>query len=323
MVTNLTILAKGFTIPPTLSVEEQQRFKYYFYEAERLFQNEEYQMAYNLLQFCYVLNPNDAMVNLYLGTFFEGFKQADKALPYFRRAYEMNPEDLWSQYTIALFNTSSKEGRKECIHILEGMTKNSKKSSKKSSDMASVWENLRQAYTATKNYKKALHAQDELDKIEGYNGMSALNRYRIHVMMQKPKEAIKDINTYLEEDPTNLQFLIFRMQLYEFTKVPASILYPAYEEILALDPYNALVLNNYAYHLATHGGDLRRAEQMSQRAIRIESDNPTFLDTYGWILFQQGQKSLAEFYIRRAISLIKSDELPQEIQQHLDEIMKQ
>ena len=124
------VMAKGFTITPTLSVEEQQRFKYYFYEAERLFQNGEYPLAYNMLQFCYALNPNDAMVNLYLGTFLEGFKQADKALPYFRRAYELNPEDLWSQYTIALFNTGTKEGRKECISILEGMTKKKGKSSK-------------------------------------------------------------------------------------------------------------------------------------------------------------------------------------------------
>lgn len=299
-------------------MEEEQRFKYYFYEAERLFGNEEYQQAYNLLQFCYALNPNDAMVNLYIGTFLEGFKQADKALPYFRRAYEMNPDDLWSQYTIALFNTGTKEGRKECISILEGMTKKKPRPT----NMASVWENLRQAYTAAEEYKKALRAQDELDKLEGYNGMSALNRYRIHVLMQRPKDAITDINTYLEEDPTNLQFLMFRVQLYEYTRVPASTLYQAYEQVLALDPYNALILNNYAYHLATHDGDLRLAEQMSQRAINMSSDNPTFLDTYAWILYLQGQKTLAEFYIRRAISLIKNEEVPEEIKQHLEEILK-
>ena len=116
---------------------------------------------------------------------------------------------------------------------------------------------------------------------------------------------------------------MFRMQLYEYIKVPTTTLYSAYEEILELDPYNSLVLNNYAYHLATHGGDLRLAEQMSQRAIRMESENPTFLDTYGWILYLQGQKSLAEFYIRRAISLIKNDEVPEEIKQHLEIITRQ
>lgn len=318
---SLASWAKGFTITPTLTVEEQQRFKYYFYEAERLFQNEEYPLAYNLLQFCYMLNPNDAMVNLYLGTFLEGYRQSDKALPYFRRAYQMNPDDLWSQYTIALFNSETEDNRKECIRILEAMTKKQSPASGSPTDMASVWDNLRQAYTATHEYKKALHAQDELDKIEGYNGMSAINRYRIHVLMQKPKDAIADINRYLEEDPTNLQFHLFRIQLYEYIHVSIGTLYPAYEQILELDPYNALVLNNYAYHLATHGGDLRRAEQMSQRAIQIESENPTYLDTYAWVLYLQGQKSLAEFYIRRAISLIPADKVPEEIQVHLEEII--
>ena len=74
-----------------------------------------------------------------------------------------------------------------------------------------------------------------------------------------------------------------------------------YERALALDPENVYVLNNYAYTLATNGGDLKKAEKMSQKTIEKEPNNPTFLDTYAWILHLQGQDSLARFYMKRVM----------------------
>ncbi len=76
-----------------------------------------------------------------------------------------------------------------------------------------------------------------------------------------------------------------------------------YEEVLRIDPENIYTLNNYAYLLATNGGDLRKAEKMSQITIQKEPDNPIYLDTYAWILHLQGgsAESLAKFYIQRAM----------------------
>ena len=91
--------------------------------------------------------------------------------------------------------------------------------------------------------------------------------------------------------------------------------YAAYEQALAIDPNNVYVLNNYAYMLATHDGDLRRAEQMSRKTIEAEPDNATYLDTYAWILHLQNQDFLAQYYIQKAIDNMKTDEA-EEIKQH-------
>lgn len=77
--------------------------------------------------------------------------------------------------------------------------------------------------------------------------------------------------------------------------------YEAYEQALLIHPEATMVLNNYAYTLAINGGDLKKAERMSQITIRKDGNNPTFLDTYAWILHLQGQDSLALFYMRKAI----------------------
>lgn len=77
--------------------------------------------------------------------------------------------------------------------------------------------------------------------------------------------------------------------------------FAAYDEVLQLSPDHLPTLNNYAWSLAISGGDLKRAEKMSQRTIQKESNNPTYLDTYAWILHLQGQDTLALFYIKKAL----------------------
>ena len=105
----------------------------------------------------------------------------------------------------------------------------------------------------------------------------------------------------------------------EQTKAKKKDLYAMYERILALDPANLMVLNNYAYLLATNGDDLKKAERMSERTIRENPNNPVFLDTYGWILHLQGQDELAKFYLNKAL-WNATDETKTEIIQHINAI---
>ena len=78
--------------------------------------------------------------------------------------------------------------------------------------------------------------------------------------------------------------------------------YKYYEKALKYDSNNALVLNNYAYFLALDSTNLERAEMMAARAIVLQPHNPSYLDTYAWILFLKGNTSEAIHYIKQAIS---------------------
>ena len=91
-----------------------------------------------------------------------------------------------------------------------------------------------------------------------------------------------------------------------------------YEKALTLDPENSYVLNNYAYTLATNGGDLKKAEKMSQKTIEKEPGNATYLDTYAWILHLQGQESLARFYMLRAMEKAGDMSEDPELKQHFN-----
>ena len=83
--------------------------------------------------------------------------------------------------------------------------------------------------------------------------------------------------------------------------------FEAYDSCLHWRPENLAALNNYAYYLSSSKNDLKKAEQMSYKTIKKEPANPTFLDTYAWILFLQERYEEANIYIDQAI---KNDTTP-------------
>ncbi len=300
--------------PQQLSIEREQQFTYYFYAAKQSLDREQYPEALMQLLFCEQLNPQDATTKDYLGVIYNALKQPEKAFEYFRQAYLLDPRDHWFHYALSLYKNDDKQSRKELLAVMEQATRLNPKD-------ASVWDYMRQAALVNGKYEQAIQAQDRIDQLQGYNGMSAINRYRIYVIQGKLKKAIQAIDDYLALYPDDLQFLFFRAELLTATNAPTAQLLENYEHILRIDPANLMILNNYAYLLATTGGNLRKAEQMSQQTIREQPENATFLDTYAWILHLQGQDSLAAFYIRKAMQNAAPDERT-EIEAHYHVIIK-
>ena len=87
---------------------------------------------------------------------------------------------------------------------------------------------------------------------------------------------------------------------YQIKNMPEA--YKAYEEALKYNEKNVVVLNNYAYFLSLEKKDLEKAERMSALAVKLEPDNATYLDTYAWVFFAQGNYTLAKIYIESALA---------------------
>lgn len=74
-----------------------------------------------------------------------------------------------------------------------------------------------------------------------------------------------------------------------------------YEQSLALIPDNPLVLNNYSYYLSLRSKDLAKAEKMAKKAIELNPSEPTYQDTYGWVLYKLNKFVEAREWIKKAI----------------------
>lgn len=128
-----------------------------------------------------------------------------------------------------------------------------------------------------------------------YNSPNPLYYYYLGIgyyQLDKKKEALDAVQRGLNKinDKANLA-LVTNMyaisgDLYHQLG-DNNLAYEAYDSCLLYRPDDALVLNNYAYYLSLEKRDLKRAEEMSLRSLEQEANNPTYLDTYAWILFQQ------------------------------------
>ena len=296
-----------------LTTEQEQQFTYYWYAARQALEENNYPKALVLFEFCDAIKPNDGKTLEFLGILYHAMRQEDRAMDAFKRAFEADPRDCWYRYSSALLEEKTEEATIEAMHVRERALKENPKDDE-------LMMRLQRVYISLGEWKKALKMQDQIDGVKGFDASGAVTRYRLHLTMKQPKKALATINKYLELDPTDLQFLVFRVEVLEQMKTKPAELYAAYDKILAIYPGHIGILNNYAYHLATHKGDLQRAERMSEQTIREEPNNAIYLDTYGWILHLKGQDELAKFYLNRALINAQNEETTKEVQKHLNAI---
>jgi len=79
-----------------------------------------------------------------------------------------------------------------------------------------------------------------------------------------------------------------------------------YNSLLARDLFTSLACNNLAYLMAEHQPtpeNLARAQKLSSQTLEDHPEEPSFLDTMGWILGKQGNYAQAKPYLEKALEL--------------------
>lgn len=79
--------------------------------------------------------------------------------------------------------------------------------------------------------------------------------------------------------------------------------YGAYDKALMNKPDNDHVLNNYSYFLSLDKRDLDKALEMSSKLVEQYPNNPTYLDTHGWVLYVNGKFKESKKFLEKAVSL--------------------
>ena len=189
-----------------------------------------------------------------------------------------------------------------------------------------TWLNIIQIYFFEQNYPALLHTANRALEVTGDELLFHLYKGLTLELMEEYEQALE---TYLvatslfkSTDKAALKSDIFThlgdvcMKLSKTEEA-----FKAYEEAIQMNAGNLIALNNYAYSLSTEKGDLQKAERMSAKTVEREPRNSTYLDTYAWIFYQQGNYSLAKFYIERAIDNLKDTQDQGIILDHYGDIL--
>lgn len=103
-----------------------------------------------------------------------------------------------------------------------------------------------------------------------------------------------------DNSPIKAQFFAYLGEVY-YKQDSVEQAFAMFDSALLINPGDIMTLNNYSYYLSLRNEHLDKAEKMISTALSADPNNSTFLDTYAWILFKNGNYSLAKFYIRSAI----------------------
>ena len=168
-----------------------------------------------------------------------------------------------------------------------------------------VWENLLYIEVQMEQFDNVIKHSDEAlemfpnqNRIYYFNGFANLQkrRYQEAVVALEQAKRLSSSNPKMVGELNSLLG-----EAYNATKAYDKS-DKAYEDALAVDPANEDVLNNYSYYLALRKTNLEKAEKMSSLLIKNNPDNPTYLDTYAWVLYSRQKYKEARKVIERAIS---------------------
>ena len=76
-----------------------------------------------------------------------------------------------------------------------------------------------------------------------------------------------------------------------------------YEKALELDKDNATALNSLGYVLADTGLDKLKGLRLCRKAVEKNPDNPAYLDSLGWAYYKNGKLKEAGSWLRRAMDI--------------------
>jgi predicted Zn-dependent protease len=89
--------------------------------------------------------------------------------------------------------------------------------------------------------------------------------------------------------------------------------------LMSEDPLHTDAMNSLSYMLAEKGMRLPEAVDLAQRALKLEPDNPAFLDTLGWALFKQGKAEEATAPLSKAAAVLTGNSV---IQDHHGDVLE-
>ena len=329
---DLSLFSFHFSLCRAQNNEREQQFAYYYYAAHAAIEDADYVRAFVLLDFCEQLNPQDGRTKEQLGIIYDALGDTVKAAQLFAEAYRYAPDDCWQNYSKFMMRTYLRDGKwRKALKLQDRID------ARQGYDANSALMRYR-IYTQWGKGNKAVQAVDDYIAYDPTSLYFLLFRADIALRAERPLEAFNLCLKMAKLFPLSMEefqavkqnpycaYYLSHIKSYEGDSLAhigeIKRCFETYEQALFLSPQDPYIMNNYAYLMAIHGGDLIRAEQMSAACIKAEPNNPYYLDTYGWILHLRGQDSLALFYLRKAFENSTDLEAQGIIKEHIHAIAK-
>ena len=233
------------------------------------------------------------LINYYTGDLNE--TQKTQALELSQILKKTHPDEVLAEtfYATMLYENGEYEEARDILKRgLDGNAKN-----------YVIWEQLLFCDLYLEDYASLLSdSEDAIDYFPNYPlpylfaGISSFQLkdfVKAKAYLESGKDYVVNNNALLEQFYNSLGDTYNELEEYKAS-------YAAYDKVLAMNPKNAIVLNNYAYYLSLRNEQLEKAEKMAKLAVEFDPYNQNNLDTFAWVLYKLNKFDKALEWIEKA-----------------------
>ncbi len=251
-----------------LTEEQQRRYDYYYLEAIRLKQLQQYDDSFTMLQHCLEINPHGAAALYEAAQYYLYLKQSKQAVEALERACAYEPQNFW--YANALCTTYLQlNEREKAIDFLQGMTQ-------RFPDKVDPLYTLLDLYTRSAKYDEVIAILDRLEKRLGKSEQLTMEKVNIYMQKGDKKEAMNEMKGLVKEYPQELRYQVMlgdiHLQNNEYDKAAA-----IYRQVLAEESDNAMALYSMANYYKQTNQDVLYNQQLDTLLLNKKVDSNTKL----------------------------------------------
>lgn len=227
-----------------LSEEEQRRYDYFFLEAMRMKEKQEYDAAFGLLQHCLDIYPDASSALYEISQYYMFLRQMPQGQAALEKAVENAPDNFWySQGLISLYQQQNELDK--AVKLLEEMVV---RFPAKQDPLF----NLLDIYSRQEKYDEVISTLNRLEKRLGKSEQLSMEKFRIYLQMKDDKKAFQEIESLVQEYPADTRYQVILGDVY-LQNGKQQEAYQTYQKVLAAEPDNPMALFSMASYYEQTG----------------------------------------------------------------------
>ena len=274
-------------VRPALSPEAQRKYDYFYLEAVRRKLQGKYDEAFELLQHCLAINPKAASAQYELAQYYLYLKQPDLGVRALEQAVASAPDNYW--YCQGLANLYMQQNEQDkAITLLEDMAV-------RFPGKLDPLYSLLDLYNRKENYTQVIDVLNRLEQKMGKSEQLTMEKFRIYLQMDDVKSAFREMESLVEEYPTELNYKVMLGDVY-LQNGKKDKAHALYKDVLAQEPDNAMAMYSMASYYEETGQQELYRKQLDALLVNKKVASGTKVNVMRQLIVQnerEGGDSLA------------------------------
>ena len=227
-----------------LPAEQQRKYDYFFLEAMRMKEKNEYDAAFGLLQHCLDINPNASSALYEISQYYMFLRQVPQGQAALEQAVAFAPDNFWySQGLVSLYQQQNELDK--AVTLLEKMVT---RFPSKQEPLFSLLD----IYSRQEKYNDVISTLNRLEKRLGKNEQLSMEKFRIYLQMKDDKKAFQEIESLVQEYPMDMRYQVILGDVY-LQNGKKQEAYDVYQKVLAAEPDNPMAIFSMASYYKQTG----------------------------------------------------------------------